>query len=150
MGFNSGFKGLILRIKEQETRLILPEHDADILLNTLFPNTLNARHLSLSWARLLRSYQIISPGSRLSLSIFRNNIRFYGEEFLEPRPSPKVEDHPLSAVRDCLFNIFAATLHIGGRSSTHKLRKRHAVVTGTQLSQSLLMQKHNSSVPHLL
>ena len=27
-------------------------------------------------------------------------------------PTPKLEDHPLSAVRDCLFNIFAAILHI--------------------------------------
>jgi len=31
---------------------------------------------------------------------------------------PKLEDHPLSAVRDCFFNIFAATLHTRGRSST--------------------------------
>ena len=31
---------------------------------------------------------------------------------LAPRPTPKLEDYPLSAVRDCLFNIFAATLHI--------------------------------------
>jgi hypothetical protein len=38
-------------------------------------------------------------------------MRFYGEEFLASRPIPKLEDHPLSAVRDCLFNIFAATLH---------------------------------------
>ena len=37
---------------------------------------------------------------------------FYGEELLPLRPSPKLEHHPLSAVRDCLFNIFAATLHI--------------------------------------
>ena len=44
---------------------------------------------------------------------------------------PKLEDHPLSAVRDCLFNIFAATLHIEGNSSIRKLRTRHAVVTGT-------------------
>jgi hypothetical protein len=28
---------------------------------------------------------------------------------LAPRPTPKLEDHPLSAVRDCLFIIFAAT-----------------------------------------
>jgi hypothetical protein len=34
------------------------------------------------------------------------------EEFVAPSPTPKLEDHPLSAVRDCLFNIFAATLHI--------------------------------------
>jgi len=27
------------------------------------------------------------------------------------RPSPKLKDHTLSAVRDCLFDIFANTLH---------------------------------------
>jgi hypothetical protein len=43
----------------------------------------------------------------------------------------KLEDHPLSTVRDCLFNIFAATLHTGGCSSIRKLRTRHAVVTWT-------------------
>jgi hypothetical protein len=43
--------------------------------------------------------------------MFRNIIPFYGEELLEPRPTPKLEDHPLSAVRECLFNVFAATLH---------------------------------------
>ena len=32
---------------------------------------------------------------------------FYGEELLA-----NLQGHPLSAVRDCLFNIFAATLHI--------------------------------------
>ena len=37
----------------------------------------------------------------------------------------------MSAVRDCLFNIFAATLHIGSRSSIHDLRTRYAVVTGS-------------------
>jgi hypothetical protein len=34
----------------------------------------------------------------------------YGEGLLASRTTPKLEDHPLSAVRDCLFNIFAATL----------------------------------------
>jgi len=29
---------------------------------------------------------------------------------LAPRPTSKMEDHALSAVRDCLFNIFAATI----------------------------------------
>ena len=37
----------------------------------------------------------------------------------------------MSAVRDCLFNIFAGTLHIGGRSSVRNVRTRHAVVTGS-------------------
>jgi hypothetical protein len=38
---------------------------------------------------------------------FRNKLIFYSEE-LAPRPAPKLEDHPLSAIRDCLFNIFTA------------------------------------------
>ena len=66
--------------------------------------------------------------------IVRNMIRFYGEELLAPCPTVKLEDHPLSAVRDCFFNTFVSTLHIGGRSSIRNLRTRHAVVTGTHLS----------------
>jgi len=58
-------------------------------------------------------------------------IRFYGEELLAPCPTPKLEDQPLSAVRDCLFNIFVATLHIGGRSRIRNMRTRHAMLTGT-------------------
>ena len=61
-------------------------------------------------------------------------IGFYSEVLLGPRPTPKLEGHPSSAVRHCLLNIFAATLHIGGRSSIRNLRTRHAVVTGTRLS----------------
>jgi hypothetical protein len=41
-----------------------------------------------------------------------NMVIFYGEELSASRPTPKLEDHPMSAVRDCLFNVFAATLHI--------------------------------------
>jgi hypothetical protein len=52
--------------------------------------------------------QRISPGPRLCI-VFRNMVIFYGEELLAPRPTPNLEDHLLSAVRDC---IFAATLHI--------------------------------------
>ena len=36
---------------------------------------------------LLRSYQRINPGSR-HVAVFRNYARFYGEEFLAPRPTP--------------------------------------------------------------
>jgi hypothetical protein len=85
---------------------------------------------------LLRSYQSISPGPRLCLWIFRNKDTFQRWGMLAPRPTPKLEDHPLSAVRDCLFNILAATLNIGGRSSIRNLRTRHAVVTGTHLSRT--------------
>jgi hypothetical protein len=65
---------------------------------------------------------------------FRNNASFYGEELLAPRPIPKLEDHPLSIVRDCLFHLLAATLYTGSRSSMRNLRTRHVVVTGTHLS----------------
>jgi hypothetical protein len=43
--------------------------------------------------------------------MFRDVLLFYGEELLAPRATPKLEDHSLSAVRDCLFNVFAATFH---------------------------------------
>jgi len=67
--------------------------------------------------------------------MFRNKARFYGEELSAHRPTTKLEDHPLSAVRECLFNIFAANLHIEGGSSIRNLRTRHATVTGTDLSR---------------
>jgi hypothetical protein len=60
----------------------------------------------------LRSFiQRTHPGPRLLMN-FRNKLIFYGEELLARRPTSKLEDHPLLAVRDCLFNVFAATLHI--------------------------------------
>jgi hypothetical protein len=86
---------------------------------------------------LLRLYQSISPGPRLCLWIFCNKICFNREELLAPCPTPKLEDNPLSAVRDCLFNTFAATLHIRGRSSIRNLRTHHAIVTGTHLSHGM-------------
>jgi len=85
---------------------------------------------------LLRLHQSISPGARLTLWLFLNKMRFYSEELLTPHSTPKLEDHPLSVLRDCLIDIFAATLHIGGRSSIRNLRTRHAVVTGTHLSRT--------------
>ena len=58
-------------------------------------------------------------------------VCFHGEELLTLRPSLRLEDHPLSTILDCLFNLFVATLHIGGRSSIRNLRTHHAVATGT-------------------
>ena len=77
--------------------------------------------------------------------MFRNMIRFYGEELSAIRPIPKLEDHPLSALRDCLFSIFTTTFHIGGRSCIRNLRTRHAVVTGTHLSRlrSVFLTKYS-------
>ena len=52
---------------------------------------------------LLSLYQSIDPGPMQFM--FRNKASFYGEELWTPRPTPKLEDQTLSAVRDCLFNI---------------------------------------------
>jgi len=92
-------------------------------------------HVPLS---LLRSYQSINPGPRRVLT-FRNKASFYGEELSSPCRTPKRKGHPLSFVRDCLFNIFAATLHIGSRSSIRNLRTRLAVVTGIHLPPPLIL-----------
>jgi hypothetical protein len=43
--------------------------------------------------------------------LFRNITILYGDDLLAPRPTSKLEDHPLSAARNCLFNVFGATLH---------------------------------------
>jgi hypothetical protein len=45
-----------------------------------------------------------------SCVIFRKNLVFYGEQLLAPRPTARLEEHPLSAVRDWSFSILTATL----------------------------------------
>jgi hypothetical protein len=58
----------------------------------------------------VRNPLFIRPGLRLFWK-FRNKLIFYGVGLLSPGPKSKLQDHPLSAVRGCLFNIFAATFH---------------------------------------
>jgi hypothetical protein len=104
---------------------------------------ISARHLSLSWASSIQSipshptswrpipkYQ--SRSESLSVNISLTNKCFQDEELLALRRTPMLEDHPLSAVRDCLFSIFATTLHIAGRSPIHNLRTGHTVMTVKQ------------------
>jgi len=88
---------------------------------------------------------------------FCKKARFYGEELLLPRPTPKPKDHPLSAARDCLLNIFAAILHTGGRSSSHTLITLRVVVAGSPLSRhthimvtltACPLQQRRKNAPH--
>jgi hypothetical protein len=65
--------------------------------------------------------------------MFLNRIHFYGEELFALRPTPKLENHPLSVVGDCLFNIIAAILHIAGLLSIPRMR--YAVMKGHILSR---------------
>jgi hypothetical protein len=78
------------------------------------------------------SYQRICPGRRHMYLFLKAS--FYGEELSAPRPTPKLEARPLSVVRDCLFNVFVATFHIGGRSAICNPMTRHVMVTGTHIS----------------
>jgi hypothetical protein len=70
---------------------------------------------------------------------FVRNIRFHSEELLAPPPTPRLEDHFLSAVRYCLFNIFAATLHTGGCSSPVIVSGVHRLVCITDLINILVL-----------
>jgi hypothetical protein len=65
--------------------------------------------------------------------MFRNYVRFCGGDLLASRPKPKLGDHTFSALRDCLLNVFAVTLHTGRRSSIRNLRTRHVLVTEAHL-----------------
>ena len=46
---------------------------------------------------------------------------FFLRRVVRTSPNPQLQDHSLSAVRYCLFNILATTLHIGGRSYMRRL-----------------------------
>jgi hypothetical protein len=59
---------------------------------------------------------------------------FYGEELLVPRPTPKSEDHPFSATRDCLFNIYTDPPYLEMIVSIHNLRTSPSAATGTHLT----------------
>jgi hypothetical protein len=88
------------------------------------------------------SISLIRPGPRL-VHMFRNIILFYVEDWLTPRPTPTLEDHPLSAVRNSLFDVFAATLH-NWRPFLHpQTDDAPAVVTGTHLTRVKLIRIRN-------
>jgi hypothetical protein len=56
------------------------------------------------------SFQRIRPSLKPCVTFRNMLVIFYGE--LSFCPTAKVRDHPLSAVCDCLFGIFAATFNM--------------------------------------
>jgi hypothetical protein len=98
-----------LPYSQQPTICPYPEPDRS---SPWSPSNLSKIHFTKSHIPFpfLTSYRRISLIPRL-LAISRNMIVF-DEEFLAPRPTHNLEDHSLSAIRDCLLNIFAAALHI--------------------------------------
>jgi hypothetical protein len=120
------------------------------------PETLPPPPRRSEWGSSLPPDCFISRGSISHSWVLHNSNFFYGVSLLALRPTPKLEDHPSSAFRDCLFNLFAATQHTGGLSFIRNLRTRHAMVTGTHLhwqsainifitSRSLLLRMRNVS-----
>jgi hypothetical protein len=80
---------------------------------------------------ILQPLQVIVSSPRPCI-IFRNKVVCYGEELLAPRPTPNLEDDPLSATRNCLIKIFAYTFNIWGPCPPiPNTSTRHAAVTGT-------------------
>jgi hypothetical protein len=55
---------------------------------------------------LSTSFQRIRPISRSRVTV-RNKLFLYVEEFLAPRPTPKLKDHPFSVVRERSFPLSA-------------------------------------------
>jgi len=70
------------------------------------------------------SFQGIRPNPRTCVTFRKKLFPGGEEELLASRPTTKLEDHPLSAVRDCLFNIFAATFCIWRPSPPSATRGR--------------------------
>jgi hypothetical protein len=78
-------------------------------------------------------------------------LHFYGEELLTPHKTPKLENHPMSAVRYRLFNISAATFHIW-RPFLHSQPEdapcrgnRYPHITGTYSKHAFLLFAHFDS-----
>jgi hypothetical protein len=92
---------------------VLPEKLTDPQLLKKFPTFYGTRILIIACTRT--RHLSLSKGSVRFRGLcvrFVTCLSFYGEELLPRRLTPKLEYHPLSAVRDWLFNILAATRHI--------------------------------------
>ena len=84
-------------------------------LKLKWPWPLQAPHIAHAKSHIFLHSLRSTKGSvpvRGVLKVFATSKVLNVEELLVPRPTPTMEYHPLSAVRDCLFNIFAATLRI--------------------------------------
>jgi hypothetical protein len=96
--------------------LLLSYHQLKDLRSGLFPSGFSNKILK---TFLISHMHATCPVSVILLDLItvmvfcelRNKLVSCGEEVLAPRPTLKVEHHLLSVVRECLFSIFAATLH---------------------------------------
>jgi len=66
---------------------------------------------------------------------------------LLPRPNPKPEDLLLSVVRDCLFSIFADTLHPQVEDARCCGDRDQHIVTQTPTQNTIAQNKRNFNIP---
>ena len=102
---------LMFHVSNKMSLFLCPVRDASL-------ETLPSRYLS-GIVFYLRIF--LSSEEAFRIWVFLNFCFSWGR-VVRALPTPKLEDHPLSAVRDCLFNLFAATPHIGDCSSIRNLR----------------------------
>ena len=76
-----------------------------------------------------------SPHHPRLCDIFYNTVRFCREELLAPCPNCKLKYRILSSARDCLYNIFAATLSIWGSLLHLQHEDSPSCVTGINASE---------------
>jgi hypothetical protein len=76
--------------------------------------------------------------------VFRNDLIFYGEEFLVPRPVPMLEAHLSSAVRNCLFSIFSIFRSI---TSAKYFDHNMSIFRGDQILKATLKNIYNLIYP---
>ena len=87
---------------------------------------------------------VLSPEEASCLQVFLNMNVLEGGVF-STSPNHQAGEPPLIGCPDCLFNLFAATLHKGGRSSIGNLRTRHAVLTGTHYTALAVLPLNNET-----
>ena len=92
-----------------------PYPESIVPIHIVLPSTIVIQNYLLSHTKIY----LISQISAVDLSSTYKFICdvsehpcFYSVRFLASRQTPKLEEHSWSAVHDCLFNIFAANLHI--------------------------------------
>ena len=79
----------------------------------------------------------VYPASSLTAAVSEPDL-YSLLTFHVPNLTTKLEDYPLSTVRVCLFSIFAATLHIEGRSSIATMQAYSLLCTADAAGELVL------------